>query len=105
VGVWVLWRGRCSFYRPEKGKRECDLGRRSNSLPGKEGAREVTEGRLGLWGTGEYPRRVRISGAQGFRGEPEGRATTALPRFSDHVRARGGKGEERGGQVGATQGF
>jgi hypothetical protein len=60
---------------------------------------------LGLWGTGKDSRRVRIIGAQGFRGEPEGRAATALPWFSGQVRARGGKGEERGGQVGAAQGF
>jgi hypothetical protein len=84
---------------------ECDLGRRSNSLIGKEeGEREVAGGGLELRVIYKACWRVSIGRVLLFGGGSR-RDRQPLSRFSGQVRARAGKGERGEGRLGVVQGF
>jgi hypothetical protein len=95
----------CPFIGLSSGYREWSGAAEHGGLGYREVEREVTGGGIELQGAHEACWRVRIRYGAGFQRGPEGRAAAAFPWFSGQVRERGGKGEERGGQVGATQGF
>jgi hypothetical protein len=97
------------FYSPGRGAREGALGALATTISGKEKEREgLAGGGSGVGARGKDLRRVRISSGvlekRGRGGSSRGIIAT-FSHSSGQGRARGEKGEERGGQLGAVQGF